>query len=88
MHRPGPDPELVAIAQAEPEHFLESCVKVAFTDGERVEHMWVEIESVDPMGRLVGKLRNDPVRFPPDVLRHGSEVVVPPDEIEEVDWKS
>lgn len=62
-HAPKPDPKLHAHP---PEYFVGRHVKLGFPaiapDGSNVaEHMWVDVKSVTPEGRLEGVLDNDPV---------------------------
>lgn len=58
-------------------------VKRAFSDGEKVEHMWVEVDSVNEGNRtLVGFLDNSPAMV--GNVRCGDEVIFYADEIEEV----
>lgn len=58
-------------------------VKKAFTDDHGVEHMWVEVQSVNTAaGTLIGILDNEPVLV--TNFQVGDEVIVYISEIEEV----
>lgn len=41
--------------------FVGSCVKLAFRDEQKVEHMWVRVQRMESPDRMYGILDNEPV---------------------------